>query len=125
MPLMGLEQRLVSCYIFRTMTSKPILQTPTREMHKERTLVIIKPDGVQRALIGDIISRFERTGLKFTAFKFLVPTEAQCLEHYHKDEAWFLKKGNRIIDDLTAQVAFGADGHRRRTAPCGMGRQVR
>ncbi len=75
----------------------------SREMHRERTLVIIKPDGIQRGLIGDIISRFERTGLKFTAFKFLVPTEAQCLEHYHKDEAWFLKKGKRIIEDLTAQ----------------------
>jgi nucleoside-diphosphate kinase len=74
-----------------------------REMHKERTLIIIKPDGVQRALIGEIISRFERTGLKFTAFKFLVATPEQCLTHYNKDEAWFLKKGNRIIEDLTAQ----------------------
>ncbi len=76
---------------------------PKREMHKERTLVIIKPDGVQRGLIGDIITRFERTGLKFTAFKFVVPTKEQCIEHYHKDEAWFLKKGNRTIEDLTAQ----------------------
>jgi len=75
----------------------------SRELHKERTLVIIKPDGVQRGLIGEIISRFERTGLKFTAFKFLVATEEQCLTHYNKDEAWFLKKGNRIIEDLTAQ----------------------
>lgn len=75
----------------------------TRELHKERTLVIIKPDGIQRGLVGEIISRFERTGLKFTAFKFLVATEAQCLTHYNKDEAWFLKKGNRIIEDLTAQ----------------------
>lgn len=74
-----------------------------REMHKERTLVIIKPDGVQRGLIGDIISRFERTGLKFTAFKFLVPTKEQCLTHYNKDEEWFLRKGNRIIEDLTTQ----------------------
>lgn len=74
-----------------------------REMHKERTLVIIKPDGVQRGLIGDIINRFERTGLKFTGFKFLVPTVEQCLEHYHKDEEWFLRKGKRIIEDLTAQ----------------------
>lgn len=74
-----------------------------RELHKERTLVIIKPDGVQRGLIGEIISRFERTGLKFTAFKFLVPTVEQCLEHYHKDEEWFLRKGKRIIEDLTAQ----------------------
>jgi len=74
-----------------------------KEPHKERTLVIIKPDGVQRNLIGDIISRFERTGLKFVAFKFLVPTEQQCLTHYNKDEEWFLRKGKRIIEDLTAQ----------------------
>lgn len=74
-----------------------------REHHKERTLVIIKPDGVQRALIGEIISRFERTGLKFVGFKFLVPTREQCLTHYNKDEEWFLRKGKRIIEDLTAQ----------------------
>lgn len=74
-----------------------------REMHKERTLVIIKPDGVQRGLLGEIVSRFERTGLKFTAFKFLVATPEQCVEHYHKDEEWFLKKGNRIIEDLKSQ----------------------
>ncbi len=72
-------------------------------MHQERTLVIIKPDGVQRGLIGEIIARFERTGLKFVGFKFLVPNREQCLVHYNKDDAWFLKKGNRIIEDLTAQ----------------------
>lgn len=65
----------------------------------ERTLVIIKPDGVQRGLVGNILSRLERTGLKFTAFKFLVPQEEQCWKHYNKDEAWFLNKGNRIIED--------------------------
>ena len=74
-----------------------------KEMHKERTLVIIKPDGVQRGLIGEIIRRFERTGLKFVGFKFLVPTEEQCLAHYNKDEEWFLRKGNRIVDDLKRQ----------------------
>lgn len=74
-----------------------------REMHRERTLVIIKPDGVQRALIGEIISRIERTGLKFTAFKFIVPTAEQCLAHYNKDDEWFLRKGNRVIEDLKAQ----------------------
>lgn len=75
----------------------------TRPMHQERTLIIIKPDGIQRSLIGEIISRFERTGLKFTGFKFLVPTETQLLTHYNKDEEWFLKKGKRIIEDLTTQ----------------------
>lgn len=72
-------------------------------MHRERTLVIIKPDGIQRGLIGEIVKRFERTGLKFTGFKFLVPAREQCIEHYHKDDEWFLRKGQRIIDDLTEQ----------------------
>ena len=77
--------------------------TSKREHHKERTLVIIKPDGVQRSLIGEIVSRFERTGLKFTGFKFLVPTREQCMVHYNKDEEWFLRKGTRIVEDLKSQ----------------------
>jgi nucleoside-diphosphate kinase len=70
---------------------------------KEHSLVIIKPDGIQRSLMGDIISRFERTGLKFIAMKLLVPKAEQCWTHYNKDEEWFLKKGTRIVDDRTAQ----------------------
>jgi len=67
---------------------------------KERTFVIIKPDGVQRSLIGEIISRLERTGLKFIAFKFFVPTEEQCWKHYDKDDKWFEEKGGNIMNDL-------------------------
>ncbi len=65
---------------------------------KERTFVIIKPDGIQRSLVGEIVSRFERIGYKICAMKFVVPTEEQCWNHYNKDEAWFLKKGNAIIE---------------------------
>lgn len=65
---------------------------------REQTLMIIKPDGVQRGLMGEILSRFERTGLKFVAIKFIVPTEEQCWTHYNKDEAWFLKKGTNIFE---------------------------
>lgn len=73
-----------------------------RQPHQERSLVILKPDAVQRSLMGELISRFERAGLKFTAMKMLVPTDAQLMTHYNKDEAWFLKKGNRIVEDLKA-----------------------
>lgn len=66
---------------------------------KERTFVIIKPDGVQRSLVGDIIRRFEKTGLKIAALKMLVPTEAQCWEHYNKAEEWFERKGKVILED--------------------------
>lgn len=69
---------------------------------KDRTLVLIKPDGIQRSLIGDIISRFERVGLKLVAMKFVVPTEDQCWTHYHKDDAWFLKKGSGIVTNRTS-----------------------
>lgn len=78
------------------------MTTTDRHPHQERTLVIIKPDGVQRSLIGEIISRFERTGLKFTAFKFLVATPEQCTTHYNKDDEWFLRKGAGIVEDLKA-----------------------
>ena len=43
--------------------------------------------------------RIERTGLKFAAMKFLLPTADQCWTHYNKDEEWFLKKGSRIVED--------------------------
>ena len=67
----------------------------------ERTFVIIKPDGVQRAMMGEIVSRFERTGLKITDMKFLVPKEDQCWKHYNKDEAWFQLKGDKIVKSRT------------------------
>ncbi len=70
-------------------------------MKKEKTFVIIKPDGVQRSLVGEIISRFERTGLKIVAMKQFVPTEKQCFEHYNKDDAWFREKGENIVKDRT------------------------
>jgi nucleoside-diphosphate kinase len=70
------------------------------EYQKERTLVLIKPDGIQRSLVGEILKRLERTGLKFIGFKFLVPTQQQLVEHYNKNDEWFLKKGRNIVDDL-------------------------
>jgi len=73
------------------------------EKRKERTLVILKPDAVQRSLMGDIIQKIEKTGLKFIAFKFLVADEKQCWDHYHKEDAWFLEKGERITNDRKNQ----------------------
>lgn len=69
---------------------------------KERTFVIIKPDGVQRSLIGEITKRYERTGLKLVGLKFGVPDEKKLWEHYNKDDAWFLKKGTKIAEDKKA-----------------------
>lgn len=67
---------------------------------KQRTFVILKPDAVQRSLMGEIIKRIERTGLKMVALKMVMATEDQCWKHYNKDEEWFLKKGQMVIENL-------------------------
>lgn len=72
------------------------------KFEEERTLVILKPDAIQRSLVGEILRRIENTGLKFVAFKFLVPGEEALVKHYNKDEKWFLEKGTRILNDRTA-----------------------
>lgn len=71
--------------------------------HQERTFVILKPDTVQRSLMGEVIKRFERTGLKCTAIKMFMADEARLLQHYNKDDAWLLKKGTRIVEGLKEQ----------------------
>ena len=48
----------------------------------ERTLILIKPDGVQRGLIGDVVSRFEQKGLKLVGMKMISLSEAILREHY-------------------------------------------
>lgn len=63
---------------------------------RERSFIIIKPDGVQRGLVGEIIKRIERVGLKFTGIKMVKATEDQCWTHYNKDEVWFQSKGEKI-----------------------------
>ncbi len=67
--------------------------------HKyERTLVIIKPDGVQRSLIGEIIGRYERVGLKLVAVKMIVPTLAHAEAHYLLDPGWLEAVGKKTIE---------------------------
>ncbi len=65
---------------------------------KERTLVLLKPDAVQRNLIGEIITRFERVGLKIIAMKFLIPTKEQAYKHYVKNEEEIEALGKRSIE---------------------------
>ncbi|GAA5913659.1 hypothetical protein JCM6882_008712 [Rhodosporidiobolus microsporus] len=51
-------------------------------MAQEQTYIMIKPDGVQRGLVGEIISRFEKRGYKLAALKLTRPTRAHLEEHY-------------------------------------------
>ncbi|MEX0935006.1 MAG: nucleoside-diphosphate kinase [Candidatus Paceibacterota bacterium] len=63
----------------------------------ERTLVVIKPDGIQRSLIGEIISRFERVGLKLVGIRFFVPEEDFVEQHYLLDSNWKQNVGEKAI----------------------------
>ena len=57
----------------------------------ERTLVLVKPDGVQRGLVGVIMSRFEQRGLKLVAARFLAVSQELAEEHYavHKGKPFY------------------------------------
>jgi nucleoside-diphosphate kinase len=66
----------------------------------ERTLVFVKPDGVQRGLVGEIISRLERKGLKIVALKMLQMDRAMAERHYgiHRDKPFFPS----LVDFITS-----------------------
>jgi nucleoside-diphosphate kinase len=67
----------------------------------ERTLVVIKPDGIQRSLIGEVIKRYERIGLKLVAIKMFVPTADLIEKHYTLDPEWRHVTGLKTIKGYT------------------------
>lgn len=80
----------------------------------ERTYCMLKPDAVMRGLVGEIIHRLEKAGLKVVAMKMLVPTEEQVRAHYPaSDEAWVHRLGEKslsgfdAIDGVEAQDVLG------------------
>lgn len=67
------------------------------DFKKERTYVMIKPDGVKKGLIGEIIRRFEQRDLKIVALEMFQPTTEQIDNHYPKDEAWIRRLGQKTL----------------------------
>ncbi len=65
--------------------------------------MIIKPDGIQRTLIGEIIHRLERIGLKLVAMKMLVPDKKHVEKHYTLDPEWIEKVGQKTIDSYKSK----------------------
>jgi nucleoside-diphosphate kinase len=66
-------------------------------MKTEKTLVLIKPDGVKRGLIGETIRRIEQRGLKVIALKMFMATSEQVDEHYPKDPDWIKRLGEKSL----------------------------
>jgi len=83
-------------------------------MQKQRALLIIKPDGVQRGIIGKIITRFETVGLKIIGLKFEWVTKEKIIVHYPETDGWFKKVGERTLTNyakkgLDAKKVFKTD----------------
>jgi len=70
---------------------------------QEKTLVLIKPDGVQRGLIGESIRRYEQCGLKLVAIKMTLPSKEMALAHYSVDPEWTFKTGTKAIESWKAK----------------------
>ncbi len=88
-------------------------------MKKEKTFVILKPDTIQRSLIGEITQRLERTGLKLVAVKMIQANEEQLTRHYGKNDEWYLEKGTKRVrllkeagkevDESRPPIEYGKD----------------
>ncbi|MBI1974478.1 MAG: nucleoside-diphosphate kinase [Candidatus Zambryskibacteria bacterium] len=66
-------------------------------LKEEQTFVLIKPDGVQKGLIGEIIKRFEQRDLKIVALEMFRPTREQINNHYPKSKIWITRLGENSL----------------------------
>lgn len=65
--------------------------------HIERTLIIFKPDAVTRGIVGEILSRFEKVGLKIVGTKMLAPSDDQFHHHYETIGTMITRHGEEIF----------------------------
>jgi len=70
----------------------------------ERTLVVLKPDTIQRGLVGEIITRFERAGLKIIAMKMVAPDELHFHKHYEGISNLISRWGEDIYNVTLSQM---------------------
>ncbi len=81
---------------------------------KEKTLVLIKPDGVKKGIIGEIIRRFEQRDLKIVALEMFEPTSEDIDNHYPKSEEWINRLGKKTLStykkyDIDPNEALGTE----------------
>jgi nucleoside-diphosphate kinase len=91
---------------------------------KERTVVVFKPDAVERGLVGEILSRFERMGIRIVGSRTAVVGEDLVALHYPDDEEYLRSVGVKALSDYESRgedpkKAFGSDD------PVEIGRKVR
>ncbi len=69
-----------------------------KQLRTEKSLVLLKPDAVKRQIIGELITRFERKGLKLVGMKLVMPTEDLTGRHYTDSEEWLKDSGERTYN---------------------------
>jgi nucleoside-diphosphate kinase len=71
----------------------------------ERTLILFKPDAVDRGVTGEILQRFERVGMKVVGIKMVLPTSDKAKAHYTEDLA--VRRGQHVFDIMVNQLTSG------------------
>lgn len=66
---------------------------------EERTVLLIKPDGIKRGLIGEIVKRIESRGLKVIAMKMIIASAEQAKKHYPGTDEWLIGMGNKTLEN--------------------------
>lgn len=86
-----------------------------KQIRDQQTFCMVKPDGVMRGLVGEILLRIEKAGLKVVAMKMVTPTKQQILDHYPmSDQAWVDRLGDKGLStfkelELDAKEHLGSD----------------
>jgi len=78
--------------------------TKVEEKNMEKTFIMVKPDGVQRGLIGEIVARFEKKGFQLVGAKFMTVSTELAEKHYaeHKEKPFF----GELVDFITSGPVF-------------------
>jgi len=79
----------------------------TTESHIERTLILFKPDAVQRGVIGEILSRFERVGLKIVGTKMIAPDRDHFYKHYEEIGQVITRRGEKVFNNTLDTMNVG------------------
>ena len=72
-------------------------------MQNEKTVVAVKPDGIQRHLVGEVIKRFEQRGLKLVACKLCAMTGEKISAQYPDEDWWYKSNGEKIMENMKAR----------------------
>lgn len=75
--------------------------------HIERTLIVFKPDAVQRGLVGEILTRFERVGLKIIGTKMIAPDAGHYHGHYEEIGQVITRRGQAVFDNVLEMMTEG------------------